>query len=253
MLNNPEEYDKMTNTESELWWYKILHEQVFNTLQKKSKAKNIAILDAACGTGGLMKRLIQQGFSNLQGFDVSPYAVSIAKEKTGKEINVLDLKKVDTIYTPNSFDAIICNDALYFVEENELPVVLEKFGNLLKEDGILIINLPAFQLFRGMHDVSVAINERWTYNRFKRVIHHSSLKNARIQHTYWPFLLSPLILATRLLQRLQLKITPDTKVVSDVQLPPMVLNRIFYNLTKWEYYLPFSRWIGSSLFIVIHR
>ena len=253
MLNSQEEYDKMTNTESELWWYKILHKQVLNTLQKKSKSKNLTLLDAACGTGGLMKRLIHQGFSDVQGFDVSPYAVSIAQEKTDKEIKVLDLKKADTIYLRHSFDAIICNDALCFVEERELSTVLEKLWSLLKEDGILIINLPAFQLFSGMHDVSVAINERWTYNKFKRVIHHTSLAKAKMEHTYWHFLLSPLILATRLFQRLQLAINPDKKIVSDVQLPTLVLNKIFYNLTKWEFNLLFSRWIGSSLFIVIHR
>jgi len=253
MLNNLEEYDKMTSTESELWWYKILHEQVLNALRATNKSKDSAILDAACGTGGLMKRLIEQGFSNIQGFDVSPYAVSIAQEKTSKEIKLVDLKKAHTIYVENSFDVIVCNDALYFIEESQLPTVLAQLWSLLKEDGVLIINLPAFNFFKGMHDVTVDIHERWTYTKFRKVVKGSSLEKLRTQHTYWPFFLSPLILVARLFQKVQLKLNPDRRVVSDVQLPPLVLNKIFYNLTKWESYLPFSRWVGSSLFIVIRR
>ncbi|MDB5255818.1 MAG: hypothetical protein JWM14_513 [Chitinophagaceae bacterium] len=253
MLNDPAEYDKMNETESQLWWYQILHDQVLITLKKKFDSRDISILDAACGTGGLMKVLTEEGFNQVRGFDVSDYAASIARAKTGQEVKVLNLKETGLMYAPHSFDAIICNDALYFISEDQLPAVLKQLWSLLKKDGVLMINLPAFQFFRGMHDVSVDIKERWTYGKFKSIANGVFSDASSTKHVYWPFVLSPLILMVRVLQRLQLKLKPDTKVVSDVELPSLVLNRIFYNLTKWESYLPFSRWVGSSLFIVIYR
>lgn len=253
MLSNQEEYQKMNSTESELWWYKVLHEKVLDVIRKRESSKDIAILDAACGTGGLMKSLIQQGFSNIQGFDISPYAVALAHRKTGKEILQLDLTEVNKSYASHTFDVVICNDALYFIDERELPKVLAALFSLLKENGVLMINLPAFQVFKGMHDVSVAIHKRWTFGKFCKIAAPAFSGRVEVQHAYWPFLLSPLILAVRLYQRLKLKLNPNIEVVSDVQLPSMVLNKIFYNLTKWESYLPFRKWIGSSLFIVIHR
>lgn len=253
MLDNREEYDKMNHTESELWWYKILHGQVLTVLQDTFTSKDISILDAACGTGGLMRALLNNGFHNVQGFDVSPYAVSLAQEKTGKEVQVLNLKESSNFYRSTSFDAIICNDALYFIEDSELPIVLEQLWNLLKPGGVLLINLPAFNMFRGMHDVSVAIKERWTYSKFKRIAKYAFPNSSSMKHTYWPFLLSPLILSARGWQRWRLKFYPNTDVVSDVELPPLALNNIFYKLTRWESYLPFPKWIGSSLFIIVHR
>lgn len=253
MLNDFIEYDKMNDTESKLWWYRILHDQVITILKKKFDSKNISILDAACGTGGLMEVLTEAGFNHISGFDVSDYAASLARKKTGKEINVLNLKEADLVYDLHSFDVIICNDALYFIGEDQLPLVLKQLWSLLKKDGVFMINLPAFQCFKGMHDVSVGIQKRWTYRRFRCIAKDVFFDASLIKHFYWPFLLAPLILAARVLQRLQLKRKPDRKVVSDVQLPPSVINNIFYNITKCESCLPFSRWFGSSIFIAIYR
>ncbi len=253
MLDNHQEYDKMNHTESQLWWYRILHGHVMTALHRKFNSKGISILDAACGTGGLMKTLLNNGFPNVQGFDVSPYAASLAQAKTGKEVQVLNIKDAGSFYRQASFDAIICNDALYFIEDTELPGVLRQLAELVKPGGVIIINLPAFQVFSGMHDVSVAIKERWTYRKFEAIAKSAFNNTLSIQHTYWPFLLAPMILAARGWQKLKLKMKPQAEVVSDVELPPLALNKIFYNLTKWESFLPFPKWIGSSLFIVIHR
>ncbi|MDB5274339.1 MAG: hypothetical protein JWO58_2706 [Chitinophagaceae bacterium] len=256
MIDRPEEYEKMDLTERNLWWYKILHEHVLTSIQKKfplSSSSSIKILDAACGTGGLIDYLTRQGFSAVQGFDISNFAVQKCREKTKLDIARLDIREAATFYKGSLFDVIICNDALYFVSEEELPVVLQGLLGLLSPNGILIINLPAGNGFRGMHDISVGIQERWNFSKFNKHLSTSSSTPHKVDHFYWPFLLSPLIYSIRLAQRIKLHLFPSSEITSDVALPPLVLNRIFYKLTKWEYYLPFKKRIGSSLFIVIHR
>jgi len=243
----------MDLAEKELWWYKILHEQTLCVIREKHKTKAITILDAACGTGGLIHYLQRNGFQNIKGFDLSPEAVQRSRQKTKADIALLDLKEVLLHYPLQSFDVVVCHDALYFVGDNDFPGVLNSLWSLLKPNGQLILNLPAGNLFKGMHDRTVGIQERWSYKRVEKMLRLSEVSYKSIDHWNWPFLLSPLILMIRLLQRLKLMIFSNTVVTSDVELPPLVLNYIFYKLTKWEGYLPFKRKFGSSLFIVIHR
>jgi hypothetical protein len=68
---------------------------------------------------------------------------------------------------------------------------------------------------------------------------------------YWPFLLSPLIYATRLEQRMKLALLRDVPVESDVSLPAPWLNALLYIVTRLEMRLPFAPWWGSSLFAVL--
>jgi SAM-dependent methyltransferase len=253
MIDRPEEYQKMDLVEEKLWWYKVLHEQTLAAIQKKHPTKNIAILDAACGTGGLIKYLQSQGFTDITGFDVSPQAVERSRKKTNQDIQVLDLREVLTRYPTNTFDVIVCNDALYFLSANEFPNVLNQLLSMLKSDGQLILNLPAGNGFKGMHDHSVGIKERWSIKKFEQLLTSSDLTSTKIDYLYWPFLLFPFILATRLTQRFRLFLFPSAVIQSDVSMPPFVLNEIFYKLTKWESRLPFNIKLGSSLFITVQR
>ena len=75
MLGNKDEYDRMAEAEGKHWWYRSLHERVLRTIQKQFASRDIDILDAGCGTGGLLSYLRDNGFTNLQGFDISEFAV----------------------------------------------------------------------------------------------------------------------------------------------------------------------------------
>ncbi|MBC7485477.1 MAG: methyltransferase domain-containing protein, partial [Cytophagaceae bacterium] len=92
MIDRPEEYEKMDLAEKELWWYKVLHEQTLSVIEKNHNTKEITILDAACGTGGLIHYLQHNGFENIKGFDLSPEAVQRSRQKTNVDISLLDLK-----------------------------------------------------------------------------------------------------------------------------------------------------------------
>lgn len=253
MIDRPEEYEKMDLAESKLWWYKILHEQTLAVIQKNHKTKDIAILDAACGTGGLIDYLQCKGFQNINGFDLSEEAVLRSRHKTKVDIVQLKLQAAHLHYAAQSFDVVVCHDALYFVADDEFPKTLHNLWSLLKPGGQLILNLPAGNLFKGMHDRTVGIQERWSFSRFEKMLRLSGINYRSIDRRMWPFLLSPLILMIRLLQRFRLMIFSKTVIKSDVGLPPLVLNRLFYKLTNFETLLPFKRKFGSSIFLVIHR
>lgn len=251
MLNRQEEYVKMKFAEGKLWWYKILHEHVLNAIKKNFQSKEIKILDAGCGTGGLMTFLITHGYNEIKGFDFSPYAVEANPLKETHEVLEMDVRKATEQYPQAYFDVIVCNDMLYFIPDSELPTVLSNLYKLLAKGGVMIVNLPAHELFKGMHDISVGIDKRWTFKRFRAVVEKAQLDAQSLTYFYWPLFLSPLIFIARVFQRLAMKKTSN--IQSDVNVPPVVINQLFYTLTKAERHFPFRKIIGSSLFVVIAR
>ena len=113
MLGQREEYIKMANVELHHWWYQTLHQKVLDAIRTYAISSDPHIMDAGCGTGGMITRLRENGYSKIQGFDLSQDAVGICRKK-----NILidqeNLCNVGQHYPPTSVDVIISNDTLYF-------------------------------------------------------------------------------------------------------------------------------------------
>ncbi len=251
MIDRREEYIRMAAVEEELWWYKSLHALVYQTISKHFTEKTIKIVDAGCGTGGLMKYLQRYYHNNnLQGLDISPYAVEICHKS---QLNVIleDIRNISNHFLPNTVDVIVSNDTFYFLSEAERKAILNDFYGLLRPNGLAIINLPALSVFSGIHDISVGINHRFSSRDISQMVDPTQFK--LIKASYWPFLLSPIILVTRCLQRFKLRMNKNTRIISDINLPPNGINQLLLKLTQTENtymnYKPF----GSSLFLVIKR
>ncbi len=246
MLNSFIEYEKMFNAEKDHWWYKSLHELVLCNL---SCDKNIEILDAGCGTGGLISFLTSAGYKNIQGFDLSDFAVNFCKEKN-IEIQKLSLTDFKTNYQ-KTFDVITSLDVLYFLNEAQQKDFLRQAFALLNQGGLLILNLPAGNQFCGIHDLAVGIKKRFCKKDIFNLIKESGLTTEKI--IFWPFLLSPVIFFTRLFQRLNLAFNKNKKIVSDVDTPHFLLNDFLYKITKFENKSIKQKPLGSSVFIVLKK
>lgn len=250
MIGKQSEYDAMAKCEKELWWYKCLHEITLDKIEKLS-SKEAKVLDAGCGTGGMLNYLHANGFSNITGFDLSSDAIEHAKQNTSIQVELLNILECDKFYFKNSFDIIICNDILVLLEGNNDKLAFDKLISLLRPGGMLLMNFAAGKLFRGTHDVACEIVKRYSKNEIKKLLHGSEAQLVELK--YWPFLLSPLILSVRLYQRLKLAVYKNREFESDVKLPPKIFNKIFYKITRFENKkIPVKPW-GSSIFAVITK
>ena len=254
MLNSSEEEFKMMyEAEEKLWWYRILHEKTLTEIQIKFfLKKDISILDIGCGTGGLLSFLRQHNYTNLQGIDYSEHSVHFSKLRNLK-VKKVNIDNIDIMFQYQQFDVIICNDVFYCLNKTQIINALQNIELLLKPYAIFLSNNNAFNIFYGTHDIAVGGKWRFTLKNFQEFTTKTSLK---IQyHSYWTWMLSPLVLAIRISQQIQLKLglINTTKLVSDVSVPPNWLNKMFYKIVKLEEKLLKKGFFGSSLFLRIEK
>lgn len=251
MINSPYEYEAMAACEKDLWWYRCLHDLTINSIKKNSTVDNPRLLDAGCGTGGLLTQLKDNGYTNIGAFDLSTDAVGHARKTSGTDVQLLDLTKLDSVYAPASFDIVISHDTLCLLEEQDARLTFIKLVAALKPGGLLLMNFPALKAFNGTHDIAVGIKRRYS----KKDIREMAAGVAIIKKiSYWPFLLSPLIFLMRGMQRIKLSLGGRRKeIISDVKMPPAFFNKLCYHVTSFENKIFSTKPWGSSLFVILQK
>jgi len=241
----------MANSERTLWWYRCLHQLTLRQIRKYATSTNPIILDAGCGTGGLVVFLQNNGYSNIEAFDYSPYAVAYINKTFGLQTKVLSILDLNSAATDHPvFDVIVSNDVLSVLQPGQDAEAIDKMLAMLRPGGILIINLAALRAFYGTHDVALDVEKRYSKKEMLRLVGDKAIIRKML---YWPFFLSPVIFCIRWFQRMQLRFNKNKQFVSDVKTPPAVLNTLFYGLTTLENKLLPSKPWGSSLLTVLEK
>ena len=250
MLNSSEsEFRMMYEAEENFWWYRILHEKVLVEIQQRfAFRKDISILDLGCGTGGLLHFLRKNNYINLQGIDNSDVSIHFSK-KRNLSVQKANIDDILTLFEGQIFDVIICNDVFYCLDKFQIINALQNVPALLNVNGIFLSNNNVFNAFYGTHDIAVGGKWRFTLKDFQGFLRNIPLQ---IQHhSYWTWMLSPLVLSIRIFQQTQLKLglIDTSKLVSDVSVPPIWLNELFYKIVKIEEKILEKGFFGSSLFL----
>jgi SAM-dependent methyltransferase len=241
----PIEYDIMAGVEDSYWWYKGLHRLVMYGLSRggvKGEPQNI--LDLGCGTGGCY-RAIQGRFPRVSyvGVDVEPKALAYSRQR-----GLWRLLQASVNHVPlcrESADVIICLDVL--CETSVCPkAVLQQCYEILRPQGVLILNLPAFESLRGQHDSAVGIRKRFRSGEARSLLEQSGFH--LLSMTYWNMVLFLPMWAWRRRSRTRAMGEPR----SDITRVPRWLNPALGALLWVE--LTLSRWVslpfGSSIFLV---
>ncbi len=249
MIGRSDEYGKMFRIEQRLWWYRILHETVARHLEQRfGPRRDITILDAGCGTGGLLDFLRKRGYTNLRGIDGSTDAVQFCHER-GLDVLLVNLNQLADHAPEQSYEAIICNDVFCYFDDTALTRLLTELSRRLNPGGLLLSNNNAFSVFWGQHDLAIGSTRRFVRADFARLLPPTGLQ--LWNSTYWSLALSPLILLARQWQRLQLRLglSHPGQPTSDVYLPHPLVNETLYRIVRAEQTLLPRTPFGSSLFI----
>jgi len=232
------EYERLSQAEDRMWWFRGLHANLLGVLAEEGGARRRRILDAGCGTGGLLARL--RGAypdATIVGLELDADALRLARAKSGA---ALCRGSVDRLpFAANAFDAILSADVLCHdgVDEER---ALGEFRRCLAPGGLLVLNLPAYPWLHSAHDVAVANARRYAKGALRRQLAASGFGDIRL--AYWNSLLFPVMLLRRLVWR---------QGGSDVALLPAPIERGFAavlaverGLRAWRWPLPFG---GSIL------
>lgn len=253
----PIEYTKMFQNEDAHWWYTGLHECVLGTMARhrptagNGGARNsTAILDAGCGTGGMMRRLsesnvVSNADMKLVGMDRSPHALDCCRRRGLP--NIVRASIDAPPFRDESFDMIISLDVLYHAGVRDDGEALARLCRLLRPGGVIILNLPALEWLRGRHDRAVHTARRYTTGRVREALESAGMRLEKL--TYRSFLVFPLIALSRLTERAGASgdsdlSTPPAWINAPLTLAQRIENRLLARVS-----LP----VGSSVFAVARK
>lgn len=189
---NDTEYHQLAELEDRLWHFEALHDHVRRALTKYQLSPNATLLDAGCGTGGLLRKL-GKWFPTVQahGMDFSPLAVEFARKRTPNPIYEGSVTALP--FPTASYDAIVSLDVLCQVER--ASEALAEFSRCLRPNGLAIVNVPAYEWLWSYHDDAVQSHHRFTRSELKDLFRKAGLQP--VYATYWNTFLFPAIAVRR--------------------------------------------------------
>ncbi len=245
-----DEHDAMFQSETVLWWYVALREYVLDWLHltETMPRRVVTVLDAGCGTGGMLARLAPFGVAI--GLDLSPHAVRIAHDRRGCIVTQGSLTALP--FPDERFDAAVSLDVISDGGVGVEAAALDELHRVLKPGGRVLLNLPAFASLAGEHDVAVRTARRYTTKEARTLVEAHGFSVERC--SYWNMALTPAVWLVRRLSRR--KPLDAATAHSDITPPPAAINGALLGIARIERRLlhrvprlPF----GSSLLILARK
>lgn len=182
------EYKNIYDNEKEHFFYVSTHRLVYLLIKKWLKTEEPKILDAGCGTGGLMD--ILSGFGATRGIDFSSEAVKFAKAR-GHKVYEASVEKIP--FRDNTFDLVTSIDVIYHKAVKNDVRALSEFARVLKPNGVLILRVPANKFLMSAHDRHVHTARRYSMTELKEKLSKSGFKLERISYVHSPLFLVSVI------------------------------------------------------------
>lgn len=217
----------MFDVEDRHWWYVGNHENFLRILAGNGILKHgTKVLDAGCGTGGWLQILKSKYDIVETGIDNREIALSYAKSRGLKNLINGDLNNYSN--NEDCFELITCFDVIYHKDVND-ALAIRNFYKSLKEDGNLMISVPAYSFLQSKHDELVHTNKRYRKNELRRLLENNGFEIIKISYTV--SLLFPVALIKRFFDKLFLSKKVEH---NEVSLPPVLINKLFLQIMRLE-------------------
>jgi SAM-dependent methyltransferase len=224
------QYQRLAAAEDSGWWFRALHANLLAALPAGKDAPK-RLLDAGCGTGGLLARLARAlPGAALFGIELDREAAALARRKSGAAVcrGTVDLLP----FGEGAFDAVLSADVLCH-RGVDAERALKQFRRCLKRGGLVVLNLPAYRWLYSGHDLAVDNARRYARHEVSELLAAAGFE--RVRTRYWNTFLFPLMLLRRKLWR---------SGGGDVELLPAPLERAFGAATALE-----SRLLKAGIFL----
>jgi SAM-dependent methyltransferase len=195
-----------------MWWFAALHENLLllDRLVTGPSAARTPLLDAGCGTGGLLARLAAAyPARTVIGLDADSAACGRATAKSARPVCAGSVNALP--FADGRFGAIFSADVLCHRGVDE-RAALAQFHRVLRDGGFLILNLPAYRWMLSRHDAAVDNVRRYTRGGVIRMLDAAGFR--LLFASYWNIVLFPIMLLTRKLLPAGGRATSDVHLYS---------------------------------------
>jgi SAM-dependent methyltransferase len=240
----PTEYDAMFQLEDNYWWFEGSMRFILSTLNDTPARERGRILDAGCGTGGLLRRLAHR---KAWGIEIAGDGIRFCRQR-GLD-NVLQGSITELPFQANSFDVVLSIDVLVHQWVPDDAGALREIHRVLIPGGFILLQVAAYRALWSAHDVATLTRHRYTRDELAEKVKRAGFDLVRI--TYRNTLLLPLAILVKLLRRAR----ADTATRSDLVVLPRAVNQALFLVLAFENCV--ARWvnlpIGVSIFCVARK
>ena len=239
------EYQRLFELEETLWWFRGM-ERISTTLLDRFVGDGpLRILDAGCGTGGMLQSLRGRGW--VTGVDASAEALRLGRQRSDA---VIVRGSVDALpFRSASFDLVTSFDVIYHRNVPDDEKALSEIARVLRPGGTLLIRVPAFEKLRSRHDEAVHTRQRYEKSELTDKVIRSGLET--IFTSFANCLLFPVALVRRSAERWR----APRRDSSEVEAVSPLLDRVLYLPLRTESWL--LKWaplpFGLSLVVVARK
>lgn len=233
-----DEYRKMAAVEDGMWFYRALHGHIRRELTAALGRGPARLLDAGCGTGGLIRRLASaEPAWRWTGVELEPLACALAQERVGAAVEIREASVTSLPFADGTFDAVVLSDVIYHLDDD--TVALREAHRVLRAGGILVVNVPAHPWLWSYHDVATHARRRYRRDELRGKLKAAGFGAEGMRLTHWNTLLLPLVAARR-------KLLPAPAGGSDVMAYSTLLEWLGDAAMAIE--RGWLRWVGSLPF-----
>jgi SAM-dependent methyltransferase len=227
------------------WWF-VARRHLIVYLIKSLKIQFPTILDVGTGTGGNLMMFSKLGKSF--GIDACDQAIELCNKRELENVIQCPIERIE--YEDRTFDIITCLDVLEHLPDT-VGALLE-LKRILRDDGKIIITVPAFKILWSQHDEALCHFRRYERSSLSDDLREVGLKIEKMSYFFFAsfFVVAPIRIMRRFLISKQGKIHSDTTT-----LPPKLLNEFLKLLFRIEakisvnFGLPF----GTTLYAIVSK
>jgi ubiquinone/menaquinone biosynthesis C-methylase UbiE len=217
-------YQDLYLLEDTHWWHRAKRDLVVSLIQEFKTVTRPKILDIGCGAGKNIETFASLGES--WGIDVSAEAIKFCKKRRLVNVKLGSAYKLP--FPDNSFDVITLLDVLEHVDEDK---ALSEIHRVLRPEGILVINVPAFSFLWSRWDVVLHHLRRYSRSSLKSCLKRNQFNVASSSYVF-SFLVLPILIVRKIKSLFNKK-----EYGSDFTINAPLVNTLFLSMCWLEHQL----------------